>query len=339
MPQCRRRGPFMRGIARALTLVFALAASQLSIAGQWFNGSASAPPYGSRSYKIWIPSGYVPGTALPLLLVLHGCNSTSEEMAAGTRYNELADREGVLVVYPQQGLLNNLLRCWNHYQPVNQARASGELAIAMAIVEQVAQAYGTDRRRQYAAGFSAGAAMVANLLACHGESFAAGLIHSGGQYKATTSLSESSAALANGSPYDPDQRGTLAWQCGQLRMQPVPMMVVHGDNDTVVNPVNAVQAARQYAQTNDWGDDGVDNGSVPPVAQNTTTMPPAVPGGYTYTVADHSDAQGRLLVRLIRVLGLGHTWSGGPAQSGAVWDPLGPDVTAMSWSFFSVRSR
>jgi poly(3-hydroxybutyrate) depolymerase len=177
-------------------------------------------------------------------------------------------------------------------------------------------------------------------MACHGERFAAGLIHSGGQHKAAIGLSEATSALANGSPYDPDQRGTEAWQCGGSRLQAVPVMVVHGEADSAVNVVNAAQAARQFAQTNDWGDDGSDNQSVPPLAQSTTAMPPAVPGGHPYTVADHSDAQGRLQVRLIRVQGLGHTWSGGPAQPGAVlWDPLGPDVTELSWAFFSVRSR
>lgn len=335
----RRRLLVWQATARAAVLIATLATSQIAIAGQWISGNASAPPFGNRNYKLWLPSGHVPGTQRPLLLVLHGCNSTPEEMAAATRYNELADREGVLVVYPQQGILSSLLRCWNHYQPVNQARDSGELAIAMAIVQQVAQAHATDPRRQYVAGFSAGGAMTANLMACHGERFAAGLIHSGGQHKAAIGLSESSSALANGSPYDPDQRGTEAWQCAQSRLQAVPMLVVHGDDDTVVNPINAVQAARQFAQTNDWGDEGIDNQSVPPVAQIATAMPPAVPGGHPYTVADHADAQGRLQVRLIRVQGLGHTWSGGPMQQGALWDPRGPDITALSWAFFSVRSR
>jgi poly(hydroxyalkanoate) depolymerase family esterase len=328
-----------RHAARAAALLSMLAACHIASAGQWVSGYASAAPFGGRDYKVWVPTGYTPGSARPLLMVLHGCNSNPDEMAAATRYNALADREGVVVVYPQQGILSSLIRCWNHYQPVNQARDSGELAIAMAIVQQVAQTYGTDPRRQYVAGFSAGGAMVANLLACHGERFAAGLIHSGGQYKAAVGLSEASSALANGSPYDPDQRGTEAWQCGGSRLQAVPVMIVHGDADSTVNPVNAVQAARQFAQTNDWGDDGSDNQSVPPLPQSTTAMPPAVPGGHPYTVADYSDAQGRLQVRLIRVQGLGHTWSGGPAQPGAVWDPLGPDITELSWAFFSVRAR
>lgn len=334
-----RRRLAWQHLARAAALISTLATCHVATAGQWVSGYASAAPFGGRHYKVWLPTGHVNGSQRPLLLVLHGCHSNPEEMAAGTRYNELADREGVVVVYPQQGRGNNIWYCWNHYQPVNQARDSGELAIAMAIVQQVAQTYGTDPRRQYVAGFSAGGAMAANLMACHGERFAAGLIHSGGQYKASTSFWESGSALANGSPYDPDQRGTLAWQCGGSRTQPVPMLVVHGEADSVVNPINAAQAARQFAQTNDWGDDGSDNQSVPPLPQSTVSLPPAVPGGHPYTVSDHSDGQGRLLVRLIRVQGLGHTWSGGPAQPGAVWDPLGPDVTALSWAFFSVRSR
>ncbi len=53
-------------------------------------------------YFVYTPTTYHPGTAVPLLVLLHGCSQTAADFAAGTGMNELAERYGFIVIYPQQ---------------------------------------------------------------------------------------------------------------------------------------------------------------------------------------------------------------------------------------------
>ncbi len=292
--------------------------------------------FGAREYQVWVPADYQQTQPLPVLLVLHGCVTGPNLMGEASGFNEVADTEGFIVVYPRQNLTANPARCWNWQLPINQARGSGEASILAGIVDEVKADYNVDPRRVYVTGISAGGAMTSIMLACYSDVFAAGAVHSGGMYKGATTVSGSAYALLAGSIYSPDSNGRLAWQCsGSPSPRPIPLLVFHGTVDTTVNPVNGQQAVRQFLQTNDLADDGLDNDSVK--YQPTSTIAGQVPGGHAYTIYNYTYG-GKTLAQHYVVQGMGHAWSG--SQSGLPFtDPKGPDATLITWLFLKDHLR
>ena len=60
---------------------------------------------GARDYWLYVPaSAHRSHAALPVVVFLHGCNQTAEQAAVATHFNQLADRDGFIVVYPQQNV-------------------------------------------------------------------------------------------------------------------------------------------------------------------------------------------------------------------------------------------
>src|SRR5260370_5327593 len=69
-------------------------------------------PAGSRAYRLFIPSSYQVKT-LPLVVMLHACNKSPADFAAGTRMNFIAEEQTCFVVYPAQRSEANQAKCWN----------------------------------------------------------------------------------------------------------------------------------------------------------------------------------------------------------------------------------
>ncbi|WP_454830362.1 extracellular catalytic domain type 1 short-chain-length polyhydroxyalkanoate depolymerase [Pseudoxanthomonas wuyuanensis] len=310
--------------------------SHATASGRWEFG-VYGNLYGAREYQVWLPAGYADGNDdLPLLLVLHGCVTGPNLMAEASRFNEIADAERFVIVYPRQNVSANPSRCWNWPLAINQSRGAGEPSILAGIVAQVKSNYRIDARRVHVTGISAGGAMTSIMLACYSDVFASGAVHAGGMYKAATTLSGGAYALLNGSIYSPDERGRRAWECaGSPSPRPVPMLVFHGSADATVNPINGRQTVRQFLQTSDLGDDGQDNDSVGSAATSTVTS--QVPGGRSYTVETYSYG-GKVLAQHYLIHGMGHAWSGGDGNY-PFTDPGGPDASLITWLFFKDKIR
>src|SRR6266850_7592467 len=139
----RRSRLIMKLKILVLVATVLLSLPTIARAGTWANGSVTNAS-GSRNYRIWIPTSYSGKSALPLLMMLHGCTQTPDDFAAGTQMNSIADKENFLVVYPEQPATANALRCWNWFEANQQSRGQNEPSLLAEMVSTVSKTYKTD---------------------------------------------------------------------------------------------------------------------------------------------------------------------------------------------------
>jgi poly(hydroxyalkanoate) depolymerase family esterase len=276
------------------------------------------------NYMGYVPTSYAEGNAVPLVVSLHGCTESADDFRQLTRWDQLADARGFIVVFPEQTLRNNYGRCWNWFQSADMQRGSGEPALIAGITQWVQQRYSIDTRRIYVDGFSAGGAMSSVMAATYPDLYAAAGICSGCEYGATTTC-------VGDRSLDPGEAGQEAASAMGSHARPMPVIVFHGDQDTTVPATNADQLVSQWVTTDDLVEDGAKNGSI--AAQPTKVSQGRVPNGRFYTLRSYSDRQGKELIQYWLVHGMGHAWSGG-CGCARYSDPSGPDATGAIYAFF-----
>ena len=317
---------FRRRACLALAAIAGLTAAASVQAGSWATGVYSNA-YGTRTYKLWIPTGYVPGQAIPMVVALHGCQHGPDDFAGLTRFNTLADTQKFFVLYPAQSIAANAARCWNYFDAAHQSRNAGEPSLIAGIVMQVRAGYSVNAQKNYVLGISAGGGMASVMGNCYPELFAGIGVMSGLMYKATINATQSTT---NGSLYDPRERGYDGWVCGGFAApRKMPTIVFQGSADTYVTPVNASQLVMQATQLDDFMDDALNNGSIGNTATSTTT---GSAGGKSYTLKKYAYG-GSEVVHFYLINGLKHTWSGGNPAYSLEPDTAGPDTTTIAWNY------
>ncbi len=299
-----------------------------TVGGGSFERFSYTNPAGTRTYKVYVPASYT-GDAVPLIVDLHGCGSNADEEARWSRFNELAETYRVLVAYPEQDPNANGSRCWNWFLAEHQSRDAGEPSLIAGITREVMSRWHVDARRVYVAGISAGGAMSDIMAVTYPELYAAAMIYAGCEYKGGPSCLGSTGTLSG------EASGQMAYEAMGPRARVVPIFVIQGDTDPVVPPANAELVVQQFLASDDWADNGQNDGSVS--RNRSATRSGQKPGGQAYAIDDYTDAAGCLLVQRWLIQGMGHMWSNaassGSARDAALTDPSGPDVSTPTFEF------
>lgn len=285
-------------------------------AGAWIPGVAMGAT-GARRFRLYRPPGVKVGEHLPLMVMLHGCGQDANSFASSTRMNCIAMRERFMVLYPEQDRLANGQGCWNWFD-TRAGRAYGEAALILNSIDQVCLLHPVDKARVVIAGLSAGASMAALLVTRHPDRFKAVVMHSGVPPGTANSTLSALGAMHG-------HRATLPLAATPAAMAAhwPPLLVIHGNADAVVSPLNGQAAAQAWASA----------------AGAHATQARKVQRGkrYPMSITDFK-CQGSTVATLVAVDGLAHAWSGGTASQ-PFSDGQGPDASRMAWAFAAKQFR
>lgn len=286
----------------------------------------------SYRYLVYIPAGYRAHPAVPLVVVLHGCNTTADQQTAASGYDAIARQYRFVVLYPDVDSLDEANgRCWKGiWDSGAEGRGFGDAGAIADMTRSVMARWHIDRSRVYAIGISAGAFETSILAAAYPDLYAAIGVHSGAAYMG----GQSGCIAADQAPGGTDGLARAALAAMGPRAHVMPVIVFHGDQDTTIPYQCGQQAAEQWLRTNDLI---LENQGRALRASRATVSQHVAPGGDAYTVASYTDRLGCPVAQLWTIHGMGHYWSGGSADpaSARYSDPRGPSASAASWTFFS----
>ena len=110
-----------------------------------------------RTYILHLPTHHDSSKLLPLVLAFHGGGGTGPGMARLTDFDELADREGFAVAYP-----NGIDRHWNDFRQLSK---TDDVGFIRTLIDHLVREDHIDPRRVYATGISNGG-FFSSTLAC-----------------------------------------------------------------------------------------------------------------------------------------------------------------------------
>ena len=311
----------------AVLMIVSLLITGFSVASVASPGRETVVNWNSgRNYRLFVPSGYTPGEALPLVVMLHGCAQTATEFSNGTRMNQIAEQYNFIVMYPEQSTAANSTRCWNWFEPAHQRRGSGEPQIIVDMIRHVQSNFTVDDSAIFASGLSAGGAMAVTLGVLYPDVFSAIAPFAGLQYQAGTSMLNAFSAMnpGNTAVAPATAARNASNQVPANGRSVVPTIIFHGASDFTVVPRASENIVTQMLEYNRLH--GATIGHTPETRNGSAN-------GLNYSVQTFRNANGDQLVEFHRITGLGHAWSGG---NGAIahTDSRGPNASLLSWHFF-----
>ncbi|HLP50256.1 MAG TPA: PHB depolymerase family esterase [Chitinophagales bacterium] len=183
----------------------------------------------------------------PLIVVLHGCLQSAGRVAAQSGWNKLADTYGFKIIYPQQKILNNPMKCFCWYRRNDIEKAQGESYSIKQMIDAAQKDNNIDTTQIFVTGLSAGAAMAVVMMSTYPEKINAGAIFAGGAYKTATNLWTAMLTFNGWRIKSPDKWGELVRAQNPGYTGAYPRMIIYqGNADVVVNKRNGSQLMKQW---------------------------------------------------------------------------------------------
>ncbi len=209
-----------------------------------------------RTYRLYVPEGYDASKPSALLVVLHGCHQTHEDIQKIAGFDALADSEQFLVLYPYvtsyQGY--RARECWGWWIKAHRTRGRGEVEDIWRIAEKVQEEYSVDSSRLYVCGLSSGGAMAVNCLVAHPDKYAGGASVAGLAYGESPSAVKSSAFSIP--RYHSVQRLCSVMTRNLAGAAPPNLLIIHSDGDHVVSEKATDNLEQSWKQVTDLESNG-----------------------------------------------------------------------------------
>ena len=249
-----------------------------------------------RRYLLYVPESYDPSVPTPLVITLHGLIQWPANQAAVSRWNNLADQYGFIVVYPAGMGFPMHWRTWDTPGATKDATFISDL------IDKLSTEYNIDPTRIYANGLSNGGGM-SFVLSCK--------------------LSERIAAFGSvAGAY------TLPWeQCNPSR--PLPAILFHGTADPIVpyQDGHFGPTGLLFPAIPDWmGELARRNGC--------DAIPQVLPASGDVSGVEYANCDGEVV--FYTIAGGGHSWPGGGYLPRFIVGETTKDIdaTRTMWEFF-----
>jgi len=264
-----------------------------------------------RSYLLYVPTSVDWSRPVPLVFVFHGGTGNSKNARIMSGFNEIAFRNGFIVVYPDGTgrLSDEIILTWNggHCCGYAQEENVDDVGFVRAMVAELESEANIDSKRIYATGLSNGG-ILSQRLACE--------------------ASDLFAAIA-------PVAGTLNFQpCNPS--QPVSVIEFHGTADNHL-PYNGGVGSESLV--------GVDFASVLDsvgfwVASNGCSSSPLTESFADIQHDTWTGCAGSSSVELYTIIGGGHAWPGGHGGwPGSDQPTQSISASELIWQFFAAHPK
>ena len=266
-----------------------------------------------------LPPSYRAGQRLPVVMILHGCDQNHWDVRHVAKFDQIADKRGIIVVYPFVTSYDapRMRNCWAFWSGSHNRAGNGEVEDLWQILNDVRKRYNADPNRLHVAGLSSGGAMAVALLVNRCDRIASGAEIAG------VPFGETAAALGQ-SQFKPVERvvATMNEAMG-TRKRAVPLLVVHAKNDRVINVAAAYNLRDSWSRC---------------FSINTSKSVWADFGSHGGTPFEHSrfaNAQNGALIETLFLEHSQHGWYGG--RDGSYGFADAPDISAKIWEFLDAN--